>query len=373
MTRALVVHAGNIAGGVEQVILTMVRLTRAHGAIDLHIALAFEGPVAAMLRDAGATVQIFGPVRASRPISVWQARERLAAVLKRVDPEVVLTQSAWSLGLFGGVARKTGVPVVHWVHDTLTGGHWTERLASRRRPDLLVCNSQYTARSAASVFPTIPHVVLYAPARRPRPAGESRATLRARWSTSEDQVVIAQVGRTDPLKGHRVLVDALAGLEADRRWTCWLVGAPQSAGEQEYWDAIRTLVGERGLAGRVRFLGYQEDVAALLQASDIYCQTNVGPEAFGLTLLEAMSASLPVVTSDMGAAPEVLEGTGNALVPPGDPSAVASALRALLDDPALRRARGDAGARRARALGDPEAAHGILLAAIDRVRRVRCS
>ena len=42
MTRALVVHAGNIAGGVEQVILTMVRLTRAHGAIDLHIALAME-------------------------------------------------------------------------------------------------------------------------------------------------------------------------------------------------------------------------------------------------------------------------------------------------------------------------------------------
>jgi glycosyltransferase involved in cell wall biosynthesis len=373
MRRALVVHAGNMAGGVEQAVASMVRVTKTRGAIELQVALAFDGPVAAMLRDAGADVRIFGPVRTRRPMSVWYARERLKATLAELDPEAVLTQSAWSLGLFGGVIGRQHLPVLHWVHDTLTGAHWTERLAARRRPDLLVCNSEYTARCAGTVFPGVPHVVLYPPNSRREVTGVDRAALRARWSTSSESIVIAQVGRTDPLKGHRVLVDALARLAPDPRWTCWFVGAPHSTAEQEYWTSIRELVIDRGLLDRVRFLGYQPDVASVLGAADIYCQSNIGPEAFGLTLLEAMAASLPVVTSGIGAAPEVLDGTGNALVPPNDPSAVEDALRTLLDDPALRATRGDAGVRRATRLGDAETAHAVLLGAMDRVCKGRCS
>src|SRR4051794_21882321 len=245
--RALVVHAGNISGGVEQVVTSWVRLTRAHGAIDLEIALAFEGPVAEGLRDAGAVVHVFGPVRASRPLSVWQARRRLARVVKDVD--VVLTQSVWSLGLFGGVADRHGVPVAHWVHDTLTGTHWTERLAARRHPHLLVCNSEYTARCAAAVFPGITRVVVYPPGGRGKEPDEARAAVRARLRTASDSVVIVQVGRTDPLKGHRVLVEALARLAGNPRWTCWQIGGPQHAPEAEYWAGIQQLVGEHSLDG----------------------------------------------------------------------------------------------------------------------------
>jgi len=306
-------------------------------------------------------------------MSVWHARERLKGLLKDVDPEAVLTQSAWSLGLFGGVIGRQGVPVLHWVHDTLTGAHWTEQLAARRRPDLLVCNSEYTARCAGTVFPGVPHVVLYPPNSRREATNVDRADVRALWGTSADSIVIAQVGRTDPLKGHAVLVEALARLASDSRWTCWLVGAPGAPGEQEYWNSIRELVANRDLTDRVRFLGYQQDVVSVLGAADIYCQANVGPEAFGLTLLEAMAASLPVVTSGIGAAPEVLDGTGNVLVPPNDPAAIERALRALLDDPTLRATRGEAGTRRATTLADADAAHAVLLGAMDRVRRGRCS
>jgi glycosyltransferase involved in cell wall biosynthesis len=368
MTRALVVHSGNIVGGVERVLASMVGVTRARGTIDLEIALVFDGPVADTLRGAGACVHVIGPARVSRPLSVLKARRRLAAVLVDRAPVAAITQSAWTLGLFGGVIRSSGVPLVHWVHDTLGTGHWVERLGVRHRPEQLICNSAYSASCAATVFPGVPHAVLYAPLDRgPASAVETRDDIRRRLGAAGGTVVIAQVGRTEPLKGHRVLVDALGRLKDDPRWTCWQVGAPQSAGEREYWSSIEALARERGLGGRVRFLGAQADVLGILAASDIYCQPNIGPEAFGLTLVEAMWAGLPVVTSAVGAAPEVLQGTGNLLTKSWSVDEVASALRCLLDDPALRARLGGQGVDRARTLADGDAAHRVLSSVLARV------
>lgn len=370
--RALVVHAGNLSGGVERVLASMARLTRERGAIDLEFALVFDGPVADALRATGAPVHVIGPARASRPLSVWRARRRLEQVITARAPEVAVTQSAWSLALFGGVVRGRGLPLVHSVHDALGGGHWTERLAARHRPDLLLCNSAYSASCAVAVFPGVEHVVLYEHAPRDAGAGsgiEPRAAVRERLATAGDAVVIVQVGRADPLKGHRVLIEALARLSGDPRWVSWQVGGPQSPAEAEYWKALGDLARARGVGERVRFVGPQSDVASVLRAADIYCQPNIGPEAFGLTLVEAMAAALPIVTSRIGAAPEVLDGTRNILLPAGDAIAVAEALRMLIDDPGTRRSISADGPARAHRLENPDTAHQVFLDALDRVTR----
>ena len=108
-----------------------------------------------------------------------------------------------------------------------------------------------------------------------------------------------------------------------------------------------------GLADRIRFLGQRTDVAQLLPAADIFCQPNLEGEPFGVVYIEAMQAGLPVLTSAIGAAVEIIDETAGVLVPADDPSALAQAFRDLLGDPVLLQRLGAGGPARARLLCDP--------------------
>ena len=110
--------------------------------------------------------------------------------------------------------------------------------------------------------------------------------------------------------------------------------------------------GEQGISDRVRFAGERRDVAAILRAADIYCQPNVSPEPFGISLVEAQAAGLPIVTTALGGALEIVDDTCGLLVAPHDPDALAAALRRLLGDDALRRRLGQAARDRSGALCD---------------------
>ena len=112
------------------------------------------------------------------------------------------------------------------------------------------------------------------------------------------------------------------------------------------------------------FLGERRDVPALMRAADIHCQPNTAPEPFGLAFVEALDAGLPVVTTAIGGALEIVTPGCGVLVEPGNPAHLASALGALVADAAARHRLGSAGPARARALCDPtrqlEALAGIL-------------
>lgn len=105
-------------------------------------------------------------------------------------------------------------------------------------------------------------------------------------------------------------------------------------------DSLMQLVRELNLEGRIRFAGYQSDPSRWLVNADIV----VSPcrfEAFGLTILEAMTAGKPVVAVNAGSAPElVLDGISGRLIPPNDPQAMAAALDQLISSPAERRRMG---------------------------------
>ncbi len=107
--------------------------------------------------------------------------------------------------------------------------------------------------------------------------------------------------------------------------------------------------GEAGLASRLRFLGYRADVASLLPAFDLLVHASTRPEPFGMVILEAMAAGLPVVASNLGGPREiVLPGVTGLLVPPSDPAALAEACRGILSDHTRAAAMGAAGRERVR-------------------------
>jgi glycosyltransferase involved in cell wall biosynthesis len=171
--------------------------------------------------------------------------------------------------------------------------------------------------------------------------------------TDDNAVVILQVGRLAPLKGQTLCLDALALLADVPGWTCWQVGGVQRPGEQRHLKELKVKAARNGIANRVRFVGERTDVPRLMFAADIYCQPNLQPDSFGITFIEALQAGLPVVTTGMGGALEIVNTGCGILVPPGDSPTLAAALRKLLFDSGLRSRLGGSGPDRARHLCDP--------------------
>jgi len=292
----------------------------------------------------------------SRPWTVWRARRRLAGLFKRQEFDAVICHSVWPQVVFGPVVQSANLPLLFWLHDAVTGDHWLERWAKRTRPDWVVCNSRFTAGRLPSLYRGVRARVIYCPvADSPLPSSaERRLAVRAELETPPDAAVIIQVSRLERWKGHRLHLDALGRLRDLPGWVCWLVGGAQRAHEERYLEELKMTAAQMKIADRVRFLGQRSDVPRLLAAADIHCQPNTGPEPFGIAFIEGLLAGLPVVTTAIGGAREIVDDTCGILVPPHDPSALAATLRRLIRDASLRTRLGAAGPGRARSLCDPQ-------------------
>jgi len=256
--------------------------------------------------------------------------------------------------MFGSTARAANIPLAFWMHGTAGGRHWLERWAKLTRPDIAICNSMYTAGTLPTLYPTLrAHMITYPVALSDvNSFYDERLTTRKSLSTLPDAVVIVQVCRMEPWKGQLLHLEALSRLRDNPNWICWIVGGAQRAAEARFATELRDSAHRLGIADRVRFTGEREDVAKILQASDIYCQPNTYPEPFGISLIEALYARLPVVSAALGGALEFIDSEVGFLVEP-KPDQVAAALKQLIEDDALRRTLGAAGPARARAVSDP--------------------
>jgi glycosyltransferase involved in cell wall biosynthesis len=346
-------HSGNLYGGVEAMLTTLVRAR--HPGLEHSFALCYGGRFEREVRELEAAVEPLGPTRYSRPLSILRARRRFTDVLEELRPDVVLCHSSWSHTIFVPPTRAAGIASVFWLHAP-PSGHWLERLARRRTPDFVICNSEHSCAARGPLFADVPATVIHPPVAAPTSTPDAEATehLRATLDTSRDTVVIIQVSRMEPGKGHKVLLEALGGMRNRPNWTLWQVGGAQRPEERSYLRRLEQRTAALGIADRVRFLGERADVPAMLAASDLFCLPNTVPEGYGIVFVEALYAGLPVVSSATGGALEIVTADCGILTAPSDPNALRGALVRLVDDAALRRRLGGAGPARARELSDPE-------------------
>jgi glycosyltransferase involved in cell wall biosynthesis len=353
--RVLHLYAGNLFGGVERTLLALWHARGACPRMHPHFALSFDAKLATDLRAAGAPVTILGSARASRPWTTATARNRVHAFLKDNPFDVVVTHGLWPHGVFGPGVRRADVPLVLWLHDVPSRRGWNERWARRTRPDLLLMNSNYTKYAALDVFPGWPCELQYPPVELPSVADpdEVRRAVRESLGTDGYAYVIVLAARLQPTKGHAVLLEALSRLRPRDTWRCWLAGGAQRASEHVYLNQLQARAKRLGIAGSVRFLGHRDDVPRLLAAADLMCQPNTEPEGFGIALVEAMAMGVPVITSDIGAAREILDRRAGTLVPPKDFAALAVAIESQMNLKSMRNTSGRA--RAAKLCGADEA------------------
>jgi glycosyltransferase involved in cell wall biosynthesis len=152
-------------------------------------------------------------------------------------------------------------------------------------------------------------------------------TLHEDYHLDPEAPIVGVVARLEAEKGHRTLLDA---------WPVVLAAVPNArllvVGEGSERDSLEAQADILGISGRVVFTGRREDVPAVTAALDISVLPSYR-EAQGLSVLEAMALSRPVVASAVGGIPEMIEdGVSGLLVPPHDCDALAAAIIRLLTD-----------------------------------------
>ncbi len=270
-------------------------------------------------------VRLAGAVRRDRTALSALARERGAALVHS-NTSVILSGAP--------VARSAGAPHLVHVREIYAGAGgraggllwplWRRRLL---RADALACISkavrdQFAGSSRARL--------LYdGLARTPRPP--AAAAARELLGLPQDAFVAACIGRLSDWKGQDVLAHALALRPLTEIGAIAVVAGDEVPGTGDSGELGR--LGERlGLADRLRLLGFVEDVDVVLGAADALVVPSKRPEPFGLVALEALAAGVPVIATDGGGVAEIVGGAeAGRLVPPGDPAALAGALRELAD------------------------------------------
>ncbi len=185
-----------------------------------------------------------------------------------------------------------------------------------------------------------------------RELGSRAADVRQRLGIAPDAVMAVAIGRLEKRKGHRVLIDALAGRTEGLERLVLLV-----AGDGPEDRSLRHQLRRLGLEERVRLLGQVDDAWDLLAAADLVVLPSVGHEDFPIVILEAMAAGRPVVASVVAGTPEQVEdGVTGLLVPPGDRVALAAAIADLVSDPARRERMGQMAKQRYNQSFTPERA-----------------
>lgn len=163
-----------------------------------------------------------------------------------------------------------------------------------------------------------------------RPVADAGARI------GERPVLVGAVGHLAPIKGHDVFVRAAAIISARRRGAQFVIIGEDKSPQMGYRKYLEGLVAELGLSGSVRMPGWRDDIPGALSSLTLFVSA-ARSEPFGLSIVEAMAAGLPVVAAASEGALEIIEdGLSGRLVPVGDAESLAEAIDELLDDPLER-------------------------------------
>lgn len=171
---------------------------------------------------------------------------------------------------------------------------------------------------------------------------EMRTRTRQRLGVDEDVVVIGNVARLVPFKGHRYLLEAIAQVIREAPRVLFPI-----IGDGELLPDLQEQARTLGIEDVVRFLGFQDRVEEWYPAFDIYVHSSLelAAEMFPIAILRALASGLPVVCTRVGGiALMVEEGKSGHLVPPEQPALFSGALLPLVRDAGRRQAMGNASA-----------------------------
>ena len=337
---AFVVTRSDTVGGVQVCIELLAGGLMAAGH-EVRVYVGGEGPFVDRLARAGVPCEPQPDLlREIDPRRDLRGLLALRRNLARFAPQLVSTHSTKAGWLGRAAARSLGVATVHTVHGWVFG--WQPPLkaaigraletATAPLADAIVAVSASDRRRGVELR--------IAPARKFHLVHNGVPDLPQRAEPGRGPAKLVSVSRLQAPKDPLTLIAALAQLHARAPGLDWRL---EWIGDGPLEQAVRDAVTAAGLEARIDLLGSRDDVPARLAAAQLFVLSSTH-EGFPVSVIEAMRAGLPVVSSDVGGIAEaVTSGVSGELVPAGSPQALAGALEPLIADSSLRARYGAAG------------------------------
>ena len=347
--------------------------------------LALGDPAAGFFRSVAAPVTIVpGPSgEGTLEERVWGSIDRLAAAITSTDASLLHAQDCIAARAAARVrdagAAVTVVRTVHHVDDFSSQVLMDCQRAAIIEPDIVLVVSEAWRRILHEDYGVRADVVPNGVdcARFTTPDRTRAAQLRNQVGAADRPLILA-IGGIEPRKGSDTLVRALAEMKAQRAIAPVLavVGGHSFQDHRAYLERVLDLVPELGLDldDDVVLVGTvpDTDIPPWYAAADVLAFPSV-KEGFGLAVLEAMSARIPVVTSDLPVFREYLvPGRDALMIEPGDVGGLAAALLSTIEDATVRQALVNAGSAVASRFTWQESArrHNLVYAEVAHGRRV---
>ena len=259
----------------------------------------------------------------------------LRKLIKAHAPAIVHVHSRRGADLVGGrCARRAGVPAVLTRRVDNREPAWWARLKYRPYSVVAAISSAVESELVDRVGLDPARVVRVASAvdtERYRPESAARDRLAEAFGIPSASIVVGVVAQLIPRKGHVLLLDCLPDVIArhpEVRVLCFGRGPRERA--------LSRQIAARGLGDHVQLTGFRDDLAQLMPGLDLLVHPAL-QEGLGVAVLEAMSAGVPVVASNAGGIPDIIEHERSGLlVAAGDPHALRGVVLRMLGDEALR-------------------------------------
>jgi len=306
-------------------------------------------PITEQARERGLPTPSIGDLGSGDPRVAWPALRRVARWLEREAIGVVNIHSGPGHAALAALCRARGIAVVRTRGDIrLPRAHPLQRWLYRRLTDHHLAAADFLRESAYPPLGIDPRGVTVlrggidlAPVRAVD-RDRARREVRAQLGLAPETLLVGMVARLSPVKGHRDVIAALARLgDLGPR-----VHAAFAGGEAQLRRSdLADLAQEAGVGDRVHLVGRVERPLDWAAAFDVAVIASTDSEAICRSAFEYLALGLPLVATRVHAIAEVVRPEAGLLVPPGDPEAIAGALRQVLTDLDLRARLSAAGPR----------------------------
>lgn len=364
-------HTGEL-GGAEIALLNLVRALDGNRYCPV-VLLFSDGPLGDLLRKSGIETHVLaldealvktrkdalGAKSLLRVFSVWKLLRfslRLATRIRELRVDLVHTNSLKADVIGGVAARLARIPSVWHVRDRIAADYLpmpvvrTFRALARVLPCRIIANSAATGRTLASTVLLPGSLPLPRAPRQVHVVHDGLCPEQFSCEAKEPEQegpVVGLVGRISPWKGQHVFLNAAARVR--RRFPAvrfQLIGAALFS-EQSYEAELQELARSLSLDPPVEFLGFRTDVPQLIAQLDILVHASTIGEPFGQVVIEGMASGKPVVATNGGGVPEIVQdGVTGILVPMDDAPSLAEAICRLLSDPGAAVRMGRCGRKR---------------------------
>jgi glycosyltransferase involved in cell wall biosynthesis len=333
--KILQISSAQAFGGGERHVadLTNSLIARGH---DVHVVLRPNSPLLTNLTGVSKkNVRVLPLLNA---LDVWSANQ-LSRYVRQLRIDIVHAHMARDYPLAAYATKdKSGAKLILTRHVLFPLNRFQRRIFSRAARVIAVSEAVARQLRTQNLTPSDRLCVIRNGVVLPRatPSPTTRSSLHADWNFPLNSLVVGTVGELRPLKGHEVFLNAAAQVIATIPQARFVIVGGDFSQRQETHSRITQLVEQLQLMDHVRLLGHVDEVGSVLAAMDVFVSASQ-TESFGLAMVEALAAGLPVVaTATEGACEIIRPGETGFLVPIADSTALAKAIKQLLVDPDSR-------------------------------------